>query len=154
MKKTINLLSLFVLASSMSVMANEDVARELVQRYSTIAKMEDAKYAGPSADEGRAFFNREVIQFKGASKKSVKAISCATCHTSNPADIGKHIVTGKKIKPLSPIANPKRFDDIEKVENQFNKHCHEVVGSDCTAAEKANYIAFLIEDKSPSVIKK
>jgi len=50
--------------------------------------------------------------------------------------------------------NAKRFDYIEKVEKQFNKHCHEVVGGDCSALEKANYIAFLLEEKTPSTNKK
>ena len=105
---------------------------------------------GPSAAEGKTFFNREVIQFKGSTKEAGKAIACASCHTSNPADAGKHIVTGKKIRPLSPAVNAKRFADVAHVEKQFTKHCNEVVGSDCTAQEKANYIAFLIEEKTPS----
>lgn len=134
-----------VLMTSQTCLADIDTAKELVNRYATIAKMQDPSYPGVSASEGKAFFNRQVIQFKGA-KQSNKKIACASCHTANPKDIGKHIVTGKKILPLSPLANTKRFSDIEKVEKQFDKHCHEVVGSDCTAQEKANYIAFLIEE--------
>lgn len=154
MKKIVNTMGLLVLVTSLSVSANLDVAQELVKRYATIAKMEDSSYAGPSAAEGKTFFERKVIQFRGGFKKSAEPVACASCHTANPADEGKHIVTGKRIKPLSPVVNPKRFDDIEKVEKQFNKHCHEVVGSDCTAAEKASFIAFLIEEKTPSANKK
>ena len=145
---------MLALVFSVKVLADEDVAQELIKRYATIAKMQDANYAGPSAVDGKAFFNREVIQFKGALNKTGKAIACASCHTANPADVGKHIATGKKIQPLSPMVNAKRFDDIEKVEKQFSKHCHEVVGSDCSALEKANYIAFLLEEKIPSTNKK
>lgn len=154
MKTTLKILGLSALLVSATALANLDVANELVKRYATIAKMEDSNYAGPLAAEGKAFFERQVIQFRGGFKKTAEPIACASCHTSNPADAGKHLVTGKKIKPLSPVVNPKRFDDIEKVEKQFNKHCHEVVGSDCTAAEKASYIAFLIEQKTPSNVKK
>lgn len=154
MKTTLKILGLSALFVSASALANLDVANELVKRYAAIAKMEDASYAGPSAAEGKTFFERQVIQFRGGFKKTAEPIACASCHTSNPADVGKHIVTGKKIKPLSPVVNPKRFDDIEKVEKQFNKHCHEVVGSDCTAAEKASYIAYLIEQKTPTSTKK
>lgn len=146
--------AIIAISLSASVSASEEVAQELVKRYATMAKMQDANYAGPSAAEGKDFFSRQVIQFRGAFKKTQKAIACASCHTANPADMGKHIVTGKKIQPLSPVVNAKRFEDIEKVEKQFNKHCHEVVGSDCTAAEKANYIAFLLEEKTPSAPKK
>ncbi len=154
MKTAISIATILTIVISVEVLADENVAQQLIERYATIAKMQDANYAGPSAVDGKTFFNREVIQFSGASKKSAKAIACASCHTANPADVGKHIATGKKIPPLSPIVNAKRFDDIEKVEKQFNKHCHEVVGGDCSALEKANYIAFLLEEKTPSTNKK
>jgi hypothetical protein len=153
MKNVISIATMLSLVFSFEALADESVAQQLIARYATIAKLQDANYAGPSAADGKAFFNREVIQFKSASNKTAKAIACASCHTANPADFGKHIATGKKIQPLSPVVNAKRFDDIEKVEKQFNKHCHEVVGSDCSASEKANYIAFLLEEKSPSAIK-
>jgi len=153
MKIITNTIGFLMMVTSMYSSADVEVANELVKRYATIAKMEDSSYAGPSAEEGKAFFERKVIQFRGGFKKSAEPIACASCHTNNPADTGKHIVTGKMIKPLSPAINPKRFDDIEKVEKQFNKHCHEVVGSDCTAAEKASYIAFLIGQNAPSVKK-
>lgn len=151
MKLFVNMVALLLLACSVQVSADVGVAQELIGRYAAIAKMQDANYAGPSATDGKTFFNREVVQFKGSTNKKGKAIACASCHTGNPADVGKHIVTGKKIQPLSPIVNAKRFSDIEEVEKQFNKHCHEVVGSDCSASEKANYIAFLIEDKQSNV---
>lgn len=154
MKTVISIATMLTIVFSVEVLADENVAQQLIERYAAIAKMQDANYAGPSAVDGKTFFNREVIQFSGSSKKSAKAIACASCHTANPADVGKHIATGKKIQPLSPIVNAKRFDDIEKVEKQFNKHCHEVVGSDCSALEKANYIAFLLEEKTPSTNKK
>lgn len=139
-------LSLFSLHAS----ADVDTAKKLVDKYSSIAKTETPGFTSASAQEGEAFFTREVIQFKGDKNKSGKAIACASCHTSNPADIGKHIVTGKLIKPLSPAVNSKRFNSITEVEKQFSKHCNEVVGSDCTSQEKANYIAFLLTKDKPS----
>lgn len=145
MKLLQNLIILCVLVTSHSAFADVETAKELVNRYATISKMQDQNYPGVSADEGKIFFNRKVIQFRSSNKQN-KAIACASCHTSNPKDVGKHIVTGKKILPLSPLANPKRFSDIEKVEKQFDKHCNEVVGSDCSAQEKANYIAYLIKE--------
>lgn len=137
----------------LSVNAYADVAtaQKLVDKYAAIAKNVDPNYPGPSASQGKEFFNREVIQFKGDKSNPGKKLACASCHTANPADFGKHIVTGKKIRPLSPAVNPKRFASIDHVERQFTKHCNEVVGSDCTVQEKANYIAFLIEQTHPSV---
>ena len=60
---------------------------------------------------------------------------------------GKHIVTKKPIKPLAPSANPERFSDVAKVEKNFEKHCLEIIGRDCTAQEKGNYIAYLLTVK-------
>ena len=71
-------------------------------------------------------------------------MACASCHTANPAKPGKHIITGKPIKPLAPHANSARFGDLDKVEKNFEKHCLDVIGRDCTAQEKSNFIAYLL----------
>lgn len=141
-----------LLFSMMSSLAQADVAtaQRLADKYAANAKAADPAYSGLSAEEGKTFFNREVIQFKGDTEKLGKAIACASCHTANPADQGKHIVTNKPIKPLSPSVNPKRFSSITYVEKKFAQHCRDVVGSDCTAQEKGNYIAYLLTEKTPS----
>jgi len=136
--------------ASLGAQADSATAQKIAEKYAASAKVADANYTGLSAEEGKAFFNREVIQFKGDTKKPGKAIACASCHTANPADAGKHIVTGKPIKPLSPEVNPKRFSSVENVEKKFKKHCNEVVGSDCSDQEKGNYIAYLLTEKTPS----
>jgi cytochrome c553 len=143
---------LAALLTIFSVSASADVAtaQKIADKYAAAAKAIDSTYAGPSAEEGKVFFNREVIQFKGDVNALGKAIACASCHTANPADAGKHIVTGKLIKPLSPHINKKRFQSTRDVEKNFTKHCNEVVGSDCSPQEKANYIAYLLTEKAPS----
>jgi hypothetical protein len=73
---------------------------------------------------------------------SEKLASCTACHTDNPANPGRHAVTGKAIQPLSPAANPERFSDPAKVEKWFKRNCKEVVGRACTPAEKADFIQF------------
>jgi hypothetical protein len=82
-----------------------------------------------------------------------KEMACASCHTSNPANTGKHALTGKAIEPLSPAVNNKRFKDLDKVEEKFTEHCNEIIGADCTAAEKANYIIYLLTERTPSAKK-
>lgn len=126
--------------------AHADVANavKLEKKYAAFAKTANPEYSGPSAVDGKFFFNRKIKLANG------KEAACASCHTANPADEGKHIITGKPIKPLSPTVNYKRFSDVEKVEEQFTKHCNDIIGSDCTAAEKANYIAYLLTEKTPS----
>ncbi|MCB1893515.1 MAG: DUF1924 domain-containing protein, partial [Rhodocyclaceae bacterium] len=56
-------------------------------------------------------------------------------------------VTGKAIKPLAPRAEAARFTDAAKTEKWFRRNCSEVVGRECTAAEKADFILFLTEGK-------
>ena len=93
MKKiSLTLLSLFALAS-LNATADVASAQKFADKYAVIAKNIDPAFAGPSAEEGKAFFNRELL-IKG------KPTACASCHTANPADQGKHIVTGKPIRPL------------------------------------------------------
>lgn len=130
---------LFALAS-VSAQADITSAQKLAAKYEAIAKHISPAATGLSASDGKAFYNREIT-VKG------KQIACASCHTSNPADTGKHIVTGKPIRPLAPSANPNRFADIDKVEKQFTDHCNDVIGTDCTAQEKGNFITYLLSIK-------
>jgi hypothetical protein len=126
--------------ASFSVFADAASAQKLADKYAAIAKHIDPAYKGLSAEDGKAFFNREFT-IKG------KQVACASCHTTNPANAGKNIVTNKPIKPLAPSANPERFSNLDKVETNFEKHCLDILGKDCTAQEKANYIAYLLTVK-------
>lgn len=131
--------TLFILFSTLSLSAHADIdtAKKLADKYEVIAKHIDPQSAGLSEEEGKTFYTRELT-IKG------KQVACASCHTSNPADIGKHLVTGKPIRPLSPVANDKRFTSVDKVEKNFTKHCNDIIGRDCTAQEKGNFIAYLL----------
>ncbi|MBV5344631.1 MAG: DUF1924 domain-containing protein, partial [Rhodoferax sp.] len=73
--------------------------------------------------------------------------SCASCHTSNPAQEGKHAKTEKRISPLAPAFNPDRFTDSAKTEKWFRRNCNDVVGRECSASEKADVLAWLISVK-------
>lgn len=90
----------------------------------------------PSAQRGRDFYQRRF----GVSEKLA---SCATCHSDNPAQAGRHVVTDKVIEPMAPSANPARFTDPAKTEKWFRRNCKEVVGRECTAGEKADFVAYL-----------
>ena len=71
--------------------------------------------------------------------------SCSSCHTEDPRQAGEHITTGKAIEALSPLATPSRFTDVAKTDKWFRRNCGDVVGRECTAAEKADVIAFLLQ---------
>ncbi|MBU1237719.1 MAG: DUF1924 domain-containing protein [Gammaproteobacteria bacterium] len=99
------------------------------------AAIQGARFRATPA-RGAEFFTRKF-------SVSEKFPSCSTCHTENPMEAGRHAITGKTIKPLSPVANTERFTDPAKVEKWFRRNCKEVVGRECSADEKANFIAFL-----------
>ncbi|HEX6017131.1 MAG TPA: DUF1924 domain-containing protein [Burkholderiaceae bacterium] len=69
--------------------------------------------------------------------------SCASCHGDPPTTAGKHASTGKTIDPLAPSANPAAFTDTTKVDKWFRRNCKDVLKRECTAAEKADVLAYL-----------
>lgn len=87
----------------------------------------------PSANRGHAFF----VATHG------KDWSCSSCHGQAPVQPGRHTVTGKPIEPLAPSAHAPRFTDAAKVEKWFRRNCNDVLGRECSAAEKADVMAWL-----------
>ena len=79
--------------------------------------------------------------------KQGKEWSCASCHSASPTVEGKHASTGKVISPLAPAFNPDRFTDLAKTEKWFRRNCNDVVGRECSAAEKADVMAWLLTFK-------
>jgi hypothetical protein len=69
--------------------------------------------------------------------------SCASCHGALPTQAGKHASTGKAIGALAPAFNPQRFTDPAKAEKWFRRNCNDVAGRECSAAEKADLLAWL-----------
>jgi hypothetical protein len=129
MKKIIPLLALL---ASQNLWA--ETPAQFIAAYSAEAAKAQPGYVTDAA-RGKAFADRNW----GVSEKLP---NCVACHTGNLRNPGRHVVTGKTIAPLSPAANPERFTDSAKVEKWFKRNCKEVVGRACSAAEKADFIAF------------
>ena len=70
--------------------------------------------------------------------------SCASCHGASPTAPGKHAATGKVIAPLAPAFNAERFTDAGKTEKWFRRNCKDVLARECSAAEKADVLAWLL----------
>ncbi len=70
--------------------------------------------------------------------------SCSTCHSASPTVTGKHASTGKTIAPMAPAFNAERFTDTAKTEKWFRRNCNDVMGRECTVAEKADVLAWLL----------
>jgi mono/diheme cytochrome c family protein len=69
--------------------------------------------------------------------------SCSSCHGETPTRTGSHAATGKSISALAPAINVERFTDTAKTEKWFRRNCNDVMGRECTAAEKADVISWL-----------
>ena len=69
--------------------------------------------------------------------------SCSSCHGAVPTQPGKHASTGKPIAPLAPAFKPDRFADAAKTEKWFRRNCNDVMGRECSPAEKADVISWL-----------
>ncbi|MDD5480725.1 DUF1924 domain-containing protein [Rhodoferax sp.] len=63
-------------------------------------------------------------------------LSCASCHTDSPKNVGKHAKTNKAIDPLAPSVNAKRFTDAAQVEKWFKRNCNDALGRACTTQER------------------
>ena len=114
-----------------------DSPQQIATAYATQAAAEAPGFK-PSAQRGRNLFSEHFTA-------SGRMPSCTSCHTEKPMTPGRHVVTSKEIAPLAPAANPERFTDAAKVEKWFRRNCKEVVGRECTAAEKADFIQFAME---------
>ncbi len=128
------LLALFGLIS-FSAHADVTTAEQAAKDYAAFAK------STLSADEGKEFYTKKLVMIDG------KELACATCHTDNPANKGKHNETGKAIQPMAPAVNPKRFADLNESAKGFTKHCKQVYGKDCSAKDKGNFIAYVLTFK-------
>jgi hypothetical protein len=92
--------------------------------------------AGFSAQRGEELWNREFTT-------AGQLRSCTTCHTTNPRLSGKHVRTGKLIKPMAPSVNPERLTDQRKMEKWFKRNCKWTLGRVCTAQEKGDLLEYL-----------
>ncbi|HXU93014.1 MAG TPA: DUF1924 domain-containing protein [Gallionella sp.] len=125
-------ITLMLLAGPSAAMA--ETPKDILSAYSAEA---GSGYV-PSAERGKSLFLKDW----GVSKDMP---NCAACHTKDINASGKHVTTGKTIEPLAPAANPERFTSAKKVAKWFKRNCNDVIGRECTAAEKADFIQFAIK---------
>lgn len=129
--------STFELLAILSLPSLASGPNDLIQHYSRQAASEQAGFT-PNAKRGAAFYRQPFAS-------STEMPACVSCHTEQPGLPGRHAITGKRILPLAPAANNERFSDPAKVEKWFGRNCRDVLGRACSAAEKADFIAYLNE---------
>ena len=76
--------------------------------------------------------------------KAGNDVSCASCHGSPPTGPSRHASTGKPIDALAPAFNSERFADQAKADKWFRRNCKDVFSRECSAAEKADLLAYLL----------
>ena len=119
---------LLVAAGALSLPTHAATPAELLAGYTAQAG------APPAPARGQQFFT----------STHGREWSCASCHGALPTPPGKHAATGKTIAALSPPFNPQRFTDPAKAEKWFRRNCNDVAGRECTAAEKADVLSWLL----------
>lgn len=136
-KFKVSALILLAVAGLVSQPAWSLTASEAMTTFKNDAKEANPSFQGFSAVRGEAFFKA----------KHGNEWSCASCHTENPAVLGKHAKTSKNIQPLAPSANAERFTDEAKVAKWFKRNCKDVLDRVCTPQEKGDVLAYLIAVK-------
>ena len=115
-------------------------APALLDEYSSEARQSRADF---QADAGRG---RQL--FTANHSHSPELPSCSHCHGNDPRQPGKHALTGKHIEPMAVAANPARFSERRKADKWFGRNCREVLGRECSAAEKADVLRYLSQGAS------
>ncbi len=131
------LISIVVLASTFVPAAAGESPKSLLDFYASEAKASDPGFGGFSAERGEHLFRTHFSTGKPDTP------SCTTCHTTDPTKAGQ-TRAGKDIEPMAASANSKRYSDQAKAEKWFGRNCNNVVGRDCTATEKGDFITFML----------
>ncbi len=74
---------------------------------------------------------------------SVDERGCTSCHGNQPANLGKHVKTGKSIEPMAASVNPTRYRNTKKIEKWFLRNCKWTFGRECSLQEKADILTWL-----------
>ena len=104
--------------------------------YKAQAVTADSTFAGFSADRGKALY---ASSNAGGSSDTP---SCSSCHTASPLKTGM-TRAGKAIEPMAVSVSPTRFTDAAKTEKWFGRNCKSVLGRECSAREKGDFITYL-----------
>ena len=108
----------------------------VLAQYRTQALAADSAFAGFSAKRGKALYA------SSNTSGNPDTPSCSSCHTASPLNVGK-TRAGKAIDPMAVSLSPNRFTDITKTEKWFGRNCKTVLGRECTAQDKGDFITYL-----------
>ncbi len=138
MKTTVRgLIAIIFSAGPLAPAAAGESPKTVLDFYANEAKASDPSFSAFSAERGEHLFRTHFSTGKPDTP------SCTTCHTTDPTKTGQ-TRAGKDIEPMAASANPKRYSDQAKTEKWFRRNCNNVLGRDCTATEKGDFITFML----------
>jgi hypothetical protein len=111
---------------------------QILAEYLALAKQADPNFASFDANRGGALFRTRHPGGDAATP------ACTSCHGEDPRSPGENVKTGKAIEPMAVSANPKRFTNKADVEKWFRRNCKQVLGRECTPAEKGDFVTFMM----------
>lgn len=132
-----NLTSMFRCLSAAALTATSMHAAQAATPLEQLAAYSALAGSPPSVERGRTLFTT----------RQGREWSCSSCHGAEPRQDGKHASTGKLIAPLAPAFNAQRFTDAAKTEKWFRRNCNDVIGRECSSAEKADVLSWLLTIK-------
>lgn len=125
-----------VLSLSLSSTSFAGPRDDLMVQYASAAKAVDPTFSGFSAGRGKALY---LQAFTGGKPDTP---TCANCHGRDTRAPGQTL-TGKSIEPVALSVSPTRYTDPVKVEKWFKRNCTEVMGRECSAREKGDWLSFM-----------
>jgi hypothetical protein len=137
MKTDRHLILIIVLACTLAPATAGESAQSLLDFYANEAKASDPGFSRFSAERGEHLFRTNFSTGKPDTP------SCTTCHTTDPRKTGQ-TRAGKDIEPMAASVNSKRYSDQAKTEKWFGRNCNNVLGRECTATEKGDFITFML----------
>ena len=110
---------------------------DLIDRYTAEARAAAPAFAGFSAKRGEALHRTR----HAGGKPDTPA--CTSCHGDDARAPGR-TRAGKAIEPMAISVSPARYADAAKVEKWFKRNCNEVLGRECSALEKGDWLASMM----------
>jgi uncharacterized protein DUF1924 len=117
--------------------AEAGARQALLDAFAAQAKAADPGFTGFSASRGETLFRTPFALGKPDTP------ACTVCHTASPLEKGE-TRAGKPIEPMAVSVTPDRYTGPKKVAKWFRRNCKSVLGRECAAQEKGDFLTFMI----------
>jgi hypothetical protein len=105
--------------------------------YARAVKAANLAFTAFSAERGKTLHTQAFAGGKADTP------ACTSCHGKDTRAAGRTLA-GKTIEPVALSASPARYTDPAKVEKWFKRNCNEVLGRDCSAQEKGDWLSYML----------